>query len=96
MQLNELTVLLALNGNKRLEHLEEEIFTSSEDIILYYMSTVIAKYAKWDYRPAAMHEVPFVIALYASATKQRIIAAEYLLDGYYATRYKECTQHNKG
>lgn len=90
MQLSELKLLLALNNNTRLLHSEEDIFISSEDVILHYVSNVIYPLAferDFDWlKPLLITDVSFVILHYtAFITNERFIAAEPFM--------KNCTDH---
>jgi hypothetical protein len=65
MTLDELKTILALNGNKRLPHLESEIFTSSE-LYTCYLESLCSKYWWFEsYIPDAAGQLPWLAVRYA-------------------------------
>lgn len=83
MNINELKLLLTLNGNKRIGYLEEDIFVSDNDVILYYMEYILYRQARgmswdrWSDSPMDMDDIPYVVYCYAlNVIHDRFIIAE--------------------
>lgn len=94
MKLNELKILLALNGNKRLPELEEEIF-SNEKFSFLYLNKVTRGVWTFDYGWDTFSHItdcPEVIYVHAhEILKSRWIAAEHIIatDPYHAYYYAQ-------
>lgn len=86
MQLNDLKLLLALGGNKRLPHLEKEIFSSGKLIIDFYVRS-ICKECNW-YAP---HDEVATMVMYFSEHNlcDRWLQAEQVIrdDVFWMGRY---------
>lgn len=86
MNLNELTILLTLNGGKRLPELEEEIFASDIDIVLLYLEIVYFSATALDvkYNRCIAVDIPFLIcAITFRDINERWLVAEHLFSNNY-------------
>jgi hypothetical protein len=78
MGLNELKMLLALNGNQRLSHLEAEIFTR-EELYKFYLECISNKY-EWYWHYVISANLPWLAYKYSMCViKGRWSEAEGLI-----------------
>lgn len=96
MTKKELKILLALNGNQRLVHLEDEIFSSSDYVIVHYVKCAIyystftgagvigPEYIK-------IKDVPHILFYFSRRViKGRWIAAETIFDRFNKDSWSTC------
>lgn len=84
MDYNELKLLLTLNSNERLPHMEEEIFADSDEIIHLYLYS-ICKATDWYLESDVIDDMIFFYARYtlqsrwpaAEATMKRCCQRRY-------------------
>jgi hypothetical protein len=92
MTLNELKTLLALNGNQRLPHLEEEIF-ADKSLYTVYVVSLCKNFDRLELYKKRIENISWLIFRYAtSILKSRWPESELVIakDRYYADWYNKC------
>lgn len=84
---NELQILLSLNGNRRLPHLEEEIFADS-GLTMLYLNTMHTDEVKYDC-PASMAAFIRYYASYVMCNRWKNAEPVIMKDDWQWRRYKE-------